>query len=145
MGIVERKEAVHRVLTAYAASDEEALRALLTDDVVWWVPPSAASRYPRPLAGIEAVLAVLAGPSLAYHKPTIEWAVHHVIADEDSIVMANASMTAMLLNGSGYSNEYCYVFRFEGDRIAEAREYTDTAYALERAAAPGKPSRPNPA
>ena len=40
MGIAERKQAVHDVLAAYAASDAGALRALLTNDVLWWVPPS---------------------------------------------------------------------------------------------------------
>jgi ketosteroid isomerase-like protein len=136
MGIRERKEAVHGVLAAYAASDADALRALLTDDVVWWVPPSAAGRYPRPISGIDAVLAVLAGPSLAYRKPTIRWTVHHVVGDEGDIVMANASMNAVLINGNPYANDYCYVFRFQGDRIAEGTEYADTAYAMQLASAP---------
>jgi ketosteroid isomerase-like protein len=40
------------------------------------------------------------------------------------------------LNGNEYVNDYCYVFQFDGARIAEATEYTDTAYAVERASAP---------
>jgi uncharacterized protein len=131
-----RKQVVHDVLTAYAASDAETLRRLLTDDVTWWVPQSAAGRYPRPILGVDAVVGVLAGPSRAYRKPTIAWTVHHVVADESDIVMAAATMSAVLLNGNEYVNDYCYVFRFDGDRIAEATEYTDTAYAVERASAP---------
>jgi len=136
MGTRERKQAVHDVLAAYAESDAAALRALLTDDVMWWVPPSAAGRYPRPISGIDAVLDVLAGPSRSYRKPTIRWTVHHVVGDETDIVMANASMTAVLINGNSYANDYCYVFRFEGDRIAEGTEYADTAHAVQLASAP---------
>jgi len=136
MGIAERKQAVHDVLAAYAASDADALRALLTDDVTWWVPRSAAGRYPRPITGLDAVLEVLAGPSRAYRKPTIRWTVHHVVADDGDVVMADATMTAVLLNGNDYVNDYCYVFVFEGDRIAEATEHADTAHAAALAAAP---------
>jgi uncharacterized protein len=131
-----RKQVVHDVLAAYAASDAAALRRLLTDDVAWWVPRSAAGRYPRPILGIDAALEVLAGPSRAYRKPTIAWTVHHVASDGSDVVMATATMTAVLLNGNEYVNDYCYVFRFDGDRIAEATEHTDTAYAVERASAP---------
>ena len=87
-------------------------------------------------AAVTAVLGVLAGPSRAYQKPTIAWTVHHVVADEGDWVMANASMTATLANGNDYANDYCYVIRFDGDRIAEATEYTDTAHAMQRATAP---------
>lgn len=139
MGIRERKQAVHDVLAAYAASDVAALRALLTDNVLWWVPPSAGGRYPRPISGIDGALEVLAGPSRSYRKPTIRWTVHHVVGDESDIVMANASMTAVLINGNPYSNDYCYVFRFEGDRIVEGTEYADTAYAMQLASAPPAP------
>jgi uncharacterized protein len=136
MGIRERKQAVHDVLAAYAASDADALRTVLTNDVVWWVPPSAAGRYPRPISGIDAVLEVLAGPSRSYRKPSIRWTIHHIVGDEGDIVMANASMTADLINGNPYANDYCYVFRFEGDRIAEGTEYADTAHAMQLASAP---------
>jgi len=136
MGIAERKQAVHDVLAAYAASDAGALRALLTNDVLWWVPPSAGVSYPRPISGIDAVLVVLAGPSRFYRKPSIRWTVHHVVGDEGDIVMANASMTAVLINGNPYANDYCYVFRFDGDRIAEGTEYADTAHATQLASAP---------
>ena len=138
MGTTERKQAVRNVLAAYAASDNVALRALLTTDVRWWVPPSAASRYPRPIVGVDAVLDVLGGPSLAYDKPTIRWSIDHIVADaaEPDVVMANASMTAKLINGNDYTNDYAYVFRFDGDRIAEATEYADTAFAIEQAQRP---------
>jgi ketosteroid isomerase-like protein len=135
VGTNERKQAVRDLLTAYAASDAEALRRLLAEDVVWWVPQSAAGRYPRPIVGREALIEVLAGPSRAYRKPTIAWTVHDVIAEGD-VVMATASMTAELISGVDYANDYSYAFRFTGDRIAEGTEYTDTAYAVERSQAP---------
>ena len=115
-----RKQVVHEVLAAYAASDAETLQRLFTADVAWWVPQSAAGRYQRPIVGVDAVVAVLAGPSRAYRKPTIAWTVHHVVADDTDVVMATATMSAVLLNGNDYVNDYCYVFRFDGDRIAEA-------------------------
>jgi ketosteroid isomerase-like protein len=60
--------------------------------------------------------------------------VHHVVV-EDDVVMATASMTAELQNGLAYANDYAYLFRFDGDRIAEGTEYADTAYAMDRARA----------
>lgn len=140
-----RHGAVAAILLAYASSDETAIRALCTEDVAWWVPPSAEGRYPRPIIGIDAVVGVLAGPSQAYDKSTIAWTIHHVVGGDEfdaevdpdaDIVMANATMTATLRNGNDYRNQYCYVFRFAGVRIAEATEYADTACAATRAAAP---------
>ena len=138
MATADRKDAVRALLAAYAASDTDAVRRLVTDDVRWWVPQSAAGRYPRPVVGREALVEVLAGPSKAYVKPTIAWTVHDVVAEGD-VVMASASMTAQLLNGLDYANDYAYVFRFDGDRIAEGTEYADTAYARDRAQAAATP------
>jgi ketosteroid isomerase-like protein len=134
MGVPERRQAVRDLLEAYAASDADAVRRLVTDDVRWWVPQSAAGRYDRPIVGREALVEVLAGPSKMYRKPTIAWTVHHVVVEGD-VVMATASMTAELQNGLAYANDYAYLFRFDGDRIAEGTEYADTAYAMERAQA----------
>jgi len=44
-------------------------------------------------------------------------------------VQAESDTTAA--NGKKYANRYHFYFRFEGDKIAEVREYCDTNHARE--------------
>ena len=41
-------------------------------------------------------------------------------------------MQAVMAEGASYDNDYVYLFRFDGPKIAEVWEYLDTAYFFER-------------
>ncbi len=43
-------------------------------------------------------------------------------------VALQAESETVAFNGKRYSNRYHYYFRFSGDKIAQAREYSDTDY-----------------
>ena len=123
------KSSVRRFLDAMAANDVAALRALLADDATWWVPPSAAAVVARPLVGVDQV-AQLAGGAItrAFRPGTTTWRIEHMTAEDDrvAILMHRRSVTA---SGNPYENQYHWLFRFVGDRIAEVWEILDTALA----------------
>lgn len=48
------------------------------------------------------------------------------IIGEGAFVVAEVLGDVETHRGDRYDNEYCFVFRFEGDRIAEVTEYCDT-------------------
>jgi acyl-CoA synthetase (AMP-forming)/AMP-acid ligase II/ketosteroid isomerase-like protein len=123
------KELVVQFLDAMAANDVKSLRALVTDNAKWWVPPTAAGLVDRPLVGGDAV-AQLAGGQVtrAFRPGTTTWRIRHVTAEADrvSILMDRCSTTA---GGAPYENEYHWLFRFVDGRIAEVWEIMDTALA----------------
>ena len=126
------KDTVVAFLQAMADSDVSILRGLLSDDAKWWVPPSAAARgLARPIIGREAI-ADLAGGQVtrAFRPGTTEWEVEHLVA-EQQMVAAHVRRRAVGANGRPYDNEYHWLFRFDGDAVAEVWEVLDTALAFE--------------
>jgi ketosteroid isomerase-like protein len=119
----------------FAAKDEldrEALRAMFTDDVRWWVPISGEKRglAVRPLAGADALSEMLTSLSLKLYERNRSWTLQHVIADENMAAAQVELTTTLASNGKPYRNVYVYVFRIEDGKIAEIWEHVDTAYAF---------------
>jgi ketosteroid isomerase-like protein len=52
-----------------------------------------------------------------------------IMAQGDS-VMIEATSASLLKNGKRYANRYLFLIHFDGDRIREVREYSDTAHVL---------------
>jgi ketosteroid isomerase-like protein len=128
----DRERTVRAYYAASEAADGEAVGALMTDDVVWWVPQSAASRngIPRPLVG-RRLLVETFWRGARYRHGTRRWTIDRVLVDGE-LVAVQASLNAVMSEGADYDNQYVYLFRFEGPRIAEVWEYLDTAYFFER-------------
>lgn len=123
-------ELVDELLVAMAAYDATALEPLLTDDIMWWSPPSA-SRFgvPRPIVGKDEVVRLFTGGLGIYRAGTITWEVHQLVVDDTNIAVGftRRSLTAA---GKPYENQYCFILRHVDGRIAEGWEYTDTAHAF---------------
>lgn len=120
------------LLNAIAERRRHDLPDLLTEDVTWWVPLSAAARgLARPLSGREGVLKLLGGDNSHYRTGTMRWEFHDVLRDGSRVVI-HCTLRALTREGVAYENHYLMLYRFEGARIAEAWEYTDTAYAFGR-------------
>jgi ketosteroid isomerase-like protein len=127
------------LLTAIAERRRQALPDLLTPDVTWWVPLSAAARgLARPLKGREGVIGLLGGDNSHYRTGTMRWEFHDVLQDGDRVVV-HCTLRALTREGAEYENHYLMLYRFAGERIAEAWEYTDTAYAFGRFDTPPSP------
>ncbi len=130
-GRADHKDTALRFLDGMADSDTAGLRTLLTDDARWWVPPSVEGRVSRPLDGADAVASLAGGETTSsFLAGTTTWHVLHVTAEEDrvSVLTQRRSVGA---NGRPYANDYHWLFRFAGDRIAEIWEVLDTAHAFD--------------
>ena len=132
------KATVERVLQALVDDEGHTTREVVRDDVVWWVPESAARQFglPRPLRGFDDI-AWFGGPGWKGFEPgSSRLEIQHLVA-EDDLVSAHYRRTARRLDGSPYDAEYNILFRFESDRIAEVWEVADTAAAF----APSQPRK----
>jgi ketosteroid isomerase-like protein len=125
------KAVIARFLPALVDDDVSAMRSLVHDEVVWWVPASAAARFglARPLVGWDTIdwfggdgwKAFVAGSSVL--------TIHHLVA-EDDLVSAHYRRTAQRVDGGEYDAEYNILFRLVDGRILEVWEIADTAAAF---------------
>jgi len=131
MTLDDDKQTVHELLDAIARRDRVSLERLVTDDVVWWAPRSA-SRHglARPLVGRPAVVELLRGSKDFFRADTTTWTVIAMIG-EGSNVVAHVERRCLTSKGAPYENDYLLRFDFDGGRIREAWEQTDTALAFD--------------
>ena len=131
--IESNKQVVRDQFAAMERQDAGAQSALMTDDVRWWVPQSAVEvgGIARPLAGKEAVFGLI-GNSGAFFSE-MHWTIDQVVAEGDHVAV-HAHMEGRTAIGKDYLNQYHWLFRLEGGRIAEVWEHVDTAYAFARMA-----------
>ncbi len=125
------KRVVETVLQAVVHEDIDAVRPLFRDDIVWWVPASAAVKFhlPRPLSGWSGI-PWLGGPGWKGFEPgTSSIRIHHTVA-EGGFVSVHFNRTATRLGGGDYDVEYNILFRLVHGRVAEVWEIADTAAAF---------------
>ena len=106
-----------------SARDRALFVASLADDAKWVV--TGQYSWSRTFAGKDAILRDLhghVGSLLAARTRTIA---HRFIADGDCVAV-EAQGDNVTKTGVRYDNEYCLIFRFEGEKIKEIREYCDS-------------------
>ena len=135
MGIAENKQVVLDFYEAGARGDMDACFALLADDVTW--TNIGSTKFSGTYAGKQAIAEDLLGPLFSQLKAGITSQIERLVAEGD-IVVAQTSGTAETLNGVAYNNDYCQVIRIRDGRIADVKEYMDTAlietvFGVERA------------
>jgi len=119
----ERKQRAIELIMAIDAPDfEKKVGALVTDDVVFQLM----TRMPGPeiVNGREAFIAQLA----AFHAMIpagFNFRIGTVIC-EGSDVALQAESNAVSAAGKKYMNRYHFYLRFDGDRVAQINEYSDT-------------------
>ena len=120
---------VEGFVTARAEGNQEAVIALLADDVALYPPPSTGL---GPFRGPEDVVGALSGEVLAkaLDLATVQRTLHRIIADGNVGIVLNR-LEATSLKGQAYANEYCFVFTCGGDAITRIDEFTDTLRADE--------------
>jgi len=128
---VGNKELVQRFRQAADARDFTAASEMVSDGVRWWVPRSA-ERFERPIEGRDAVMALLSGATARVYKPETMERDYHTFVAEGDFVAVWLTMTAVTASGKDYTNDYHFLYRCEGGRIAEVWEHLDTAYAYSR-------------
>lgn len=118
------KEIVSRIFAALAEGDGRPFDRAMTDDVVWTVMGSGP--WARAYRGKAAVLDELQRPVFANFATTYRCRAERILADGDEVVVL-AKGEATTKSGKPYNNDYCFVIRMAGGRIAGVIEYMDTA------------------
>ena len=124
MQIVDNKQVVLDFYEAGARGDMDACFALLADDVTW--TNIGTTKFSGTYSGKQALVEQLLGPLFGQLKAGISSQIERLTAEGD-IVVAQTQGTAETHDGTPYNNTYCQVIRIRDGKIAEVKEYFDTA------------------
>ncbi len=127
MGTEATRELVQKYCDAFLKRDKALLAPLFTEDVEWQLPETAPI---EPLKGRDAVAAALGGETLSqvFDVNSFQVKVHRMIVDGDIAVVQQA-VSAKMLSGDQYDNEYCWIYHCRDGKIARMEEYVDTLKA----------------
>jgi ketosteroid isomerase-like protein len=122
------KELIQQIFAA-AGNPDPAVRdralfvASLADDATWTV--TGQYSWSRTFSGKPSILNDLHGHVRTRLADRARTVAHRFIADGDHVVV-EAKGDNVTREGVRYDNDYCLVFRLEGGRIKEIREYCDS-------------------
>jgi len=128
MNASENKKLMEEIFAA-AGNPDPAVRdralfvASLADDAKWVV--TGQYSWSRTFAGKQAILGDLHGHVRSLLVERARTIAHRFIADGDHVVV-EARGDNVTRTGARYDNDYCLVFRLEGGKIKEVREYCDS-------------------
>jgi ketosteroid isomerase-like protein len=119
----EQKRQARQFLENFNHAEPEVFASLVTDDFRFEIV-STLKEFPAIVGGRE--FAVREAENLKRLFPQgLKLELDTFICDGPHVVvLAHADTVAM--NGRRYSQRYAFYLRFEGERIAEGREYNDT-------------------
>jgi len=127
MTSAEKKELATEFLSEFEDPDPVRLATMVANDFEWKVmtrmpgmPPAKGHEGLKNLA--KAIKTVMPG-GLGLRIDTV------ICEGDRCAVQAESNTTAA--NGKKYNNRYHFDIRFDGDKIAEVREYCDTNHARE--------------
>ena len=126
MGTVENKRLVEEFYAAGERGDLEACLDYLSDDITW--TNIGSTRFSGTFTGKQALVEQLLGPLFGQLRNGISSVVEKLIAEDDYVVAQTAG-TAETIGGEAYNNSYCQVIRIRNGKIAQVKEYFDTALA----------------
>ena len=123
MGTIENKDTIRRIYQALETGDRSVFGASVHPDYVWRFPGH--SSWSQRFSGQEEVRTKLLKPLFALFAT--EYRAHAInLVAEGDFVVAEVRGDVQTKRGQRYNNEYCFVFKFRGDKIAEVVEYCDT-------------------
>lgn len=121
--LAANKHAVSEFLEAIRNLDIHSMRALMTDDALWWVSPTTALSGTYKKNDFLELVPKLFGQVVG----KFGLAVSDVTAEDDR-VSVTAKGDVKLTNGKVYANEYHFLFKIRDGKIASGKEYSDTAH-----------------
>jgi ketosteroid isomerase-like protein len=124
MGNAENKQVVLDFYEAGARGDMDACFALLADDITW--TNIGSTKFSGTFCGKKALAEQLLDPLFSQLKAGIASQIDGLTAEGD-VVVAQTAGTAETHDGTPYNNTYCQVIRIQDSKIAEVKEYFDTA------------------
>jgi ketosteroid isomerase-like protein len=134
----QTREVVEAFTDARMRNDANDIAQLLAEDVVWHPPHAIRS---RPFVGRERVTKALTGGTTAsvLDVSTIKRQILQTVVQDDTAVVRQL-MTANLLAGGTYRNDYCWVYKCADDKIIELVEYSDSLQTARAGFVPLKPA-----
>lgn len=123
MSAAENKGVIRRIYAAMEQGDTSLFGAHVHPDYVWRI--AGQSSWSGTFEGREIILRDLIRPLFRRFATTYKAKLKNVIA-EDDFVVAEVDGDVVTKDGVRYNNNYCFVFRFRGNKIAEVVEYADT-------------------
>lgn len=132
------KETVRALYAAFASGDPVRISGLLHEDVVWVAPPGNATQVAlglgRPedagapngsnnLSRSEIVRFMAQDFARLFRKPKNEF---RSMVSEGDLVFVEHRISAELLNGRSYVNDYCFAYEVRDGKVRHIREYMDT-------------------
>jgi uncharacterized protein len=128
MNTADMKEAVVEFLKEFEDPDPIRLETMVSNNFVYQVVTKMPG-FADPIKGKEGARN-LAGSLKTMLPNGLNLKMGTIIAEGDHAAVQCASDTTVA-NGKKYANQYHFYFRFEGDKIAEVKEYCDTNHARE--------------
>ncbi len=128
MDIAQEKERALSFLKQLENPDAKSLGEMITDDFEFEVM----GRLPGfgVLRGKESFIKQFAQTIKTMFPHGLNIKIHTVIAEGPHVAIQCESDT-IASNGKKYANRYHFYIRFDGDRIAQVREYNDTNHVRE--------------
>ena len=123
MTLEERKLRAIRFLENFNTADPAIFEELITEDFRFEIV-SALPDFP-PLTGRANFATAESATLMRLFPDGLKMRLETVLAD-GNFVVATAAADTTAMNGRRYSQRYCFFLRFNGDLIAEGREYNDT-------------------
>ena len=123
MSSTDHKQLLQQIFQGLANRDGTLFIDTMTEDCRW--STIGTGKWSGAFDGKQAILRDLLGPlreRLAERSKTVA---QRFIVDGD-FAAVEARGHNVTKAGAPYRNEYCFVFRFAGDKIAEVTEYSDT-------------------
>jgi uncharacterized protein len=128
MNLQEQKDCALKFLKNLDKPDPKELETLLANDVEFEM--MGRLRGVAPIRGKEALVKGLPVTLKQMFPNGLNLKFHTVIAEANHVaIQAESDTTAG--NGKKYANRYHFYFRFDGDKIAQIREYNDTNHVRE--------------
>ncbi len=123
----EPKAVIRRYLDALLGGDVEAIRDSFAEDAIWTM--HADLPMAGPWRGRDAIVDdfLLAFGGSLYEAGSQQFEFPTLIAEGDTVVL-EWNVKARSAAGEPYENSYCGIFVVRDGRIAEVREFFDTAY-----------------
>lgn len=119
----EQKRRAIKFLENFNHADPEVFASLITDDFRFEIV-SSLKEFPPIVGGRE--FATKEAETLKRLFPEgLKLKLETVIGDGPNVIVLGEADT-VAMNGKRYHQRYAFYLRFEGDRIAEGREYNDT-------------------
>jgi len=118
------KEIVSALFGKWEAGDSSGFFDAVADDVVWTAIGS--TRISGVSRGKNEYMKKTYLPLQSVFKGATSCKVKRIVAEGD-IVVAEWHGETPLANGGVYPNDYCWVVRVKGDKLAEVTGYFDTA------------------